>query len=164
MQEDQVTPARNAARSRAGISLVELLVFMALLGVILAVMAALGPELIGRVARGEEPLTVKLAVAGEVSALPEDGATGEETVMLLTGNEVKTLSGREDVSTSLSAEVREDAPYYEAGGKWQEIPISDRVQIGYRGVLSPSQLEELKIVSRILQALTDPNRERSIVE
>ena len=41
MQEEQVTPARHAARSRAGISLVELLVFMALLGVILAVMASL---------------------------------------------------------------------------------------------------------------------------
>ena len=118
---------------------------------ITAVMTALGQELINRIARGEEPLKIHLAVAdGDGVVNLSDGpvdTTGEEKVMLLKGNEVETISVNEEGTKHLTRPPQPEP--------WKSWPITNRLEVRYKGNLSSDQMDELRVTARILRAIVE---------
>lgn len=116
---------------------------------ITAVMDSLGQQQINRIANGYEPLTVHVAIAGEVggsganTTLP---SSPDQPVLLVEGNRVSRID--------VSEKERQSAAHVDVE-KWNVLPITKVLQIRFKGELTPSQREELHVATRILKSIVE---------
>lgn len=115
---------------------------------ITAVLEALGQKQINRIALGLEPLKVHVAIEGEIEeTIQPDSSLGgsvKEQVLLVNGTDVTNVDVRNE--QRLSRESSQD-------DEWDVLPISDSIQLRYRGELTNEQQEELRIAARMLKAV-----------
>jgi hypothetical protein len=114
-----------------------------------AVLSSLDQEQIIRIARGYEPLHLHLAVPEEVDALA-NGANaeyGNEKVLLIEGETVKAMDFQGAATEQLSVDVNKEG--------WASIPITENLELRYKGKFSDKQVEELSVAARILKSIAE---------
>lgn len=119
-----------------------------------AVMAELGQEQINRVIEGIEPLQIGIALEDAKGRLTfPAGSTndsGEEKAIIVRGTRAETIKNplRESASASRGQTAK-------AGVDWHRMPISNRLELRYKGSLSNAQREELAVAARILKSIVE---------
>ncbi|MFC1720051.1 MerR family transcriptional regulator [Pseudomonadota bacterium] len=121
------------------------------------VLKSLNQAQINRIVNGEEPLEIGLAVKdqGGRYRLPEDYVRkGHSSALLVDGDDVQVVRS-EEPGIYLTSEHPKPSEQ-----EWNEFPVSSRVQLRYKGALSDAQLEELEIVSRIINSIIDDDQQQ----
>jgi len=120
------------------------------------VLKELDQEQINRVARGEEPLEIGIATKdkdGKISfAGTSSVASGDGAAILVEGKSAKTIKvvAGQPMLYSLKEEKQN-----KDDDDWVWLPVSDRIEIRVKGLLSKSQREELAVATRILKSIVE---------
>ena len=121
-----------------------------------SVIEKLDQEQIDRVVSGEEPLEICLAVKdnkGRVRLPDGHLQKSKRDAILIQGNKARAIRMGSHESGSSRRQAKKRGP-----GKqddWRIVHAGDRVELHYKGNLSNNQLEELKVVSRILGSIIE---------
>jgi len=118
---------------------------------IAGVLRSLPQDQIDRIVSGAEPLEIGFAIKDGKGRykLPDEGSgKGHSRALLVDGDKVRPV----EVLDKGALETAPEAPMSEA---WKEIQVTPRIQVRYQGKLSTSQIQELKIASRILKTIVE---------
>jgi len=121
-----------------------------------SVIEKIDQEQIDRFVNGEESLEIRLTVnerKGRARLRTGTSAESGRTVILIKGNtaQVINLDGKE--GRSFQKRARKHNPVQQ--NEWSTFHAGDRVELNYKGDLRKEQLEELKVVSRILESIVE---------
>ena len=115
---------------------------------IVNVLKLLGREGVNRVVNENEPITLEIAEVGKDGKLKVSSdylhRYGNGKAILLDGDEVR----RVEVDVKKPAEKPKQP-------KWKVHAVSERLEVRYKGELSSEQMNELKVVSRILKSVVE---------
>lgn len=127
------------------------------LGQIRSVLEELGQEQINRMVQDDEPVDIHFVVEGEngLIELPKDlkSAFAEQRAILVTDQAAKTIDkvGEGETPYPIREEVVCTPEYHD----WKTYPVGESIEVRYKGELSDEQIEELKVVSRILKSIVE---------